>query len=148
MFTYWKILYSAILVNLNKDAENPINEIKETLLKPNVDSSNFSELGMRVSMEIENKFYRIITVNNRKDFSMQKEITLGQFEIIMPLISLYDAKIEKEYISINYELNDKYSFDKEKEYLCNEENFNRMFEVVENDLKVNIDKFLNNGTIN
>lgn len=143
-----KILYSAILVNLNKDAENPINEIKETLLKQNVDSSNFSELGMRVSMEIENKFYRIITVNNRKDFSMQKEITPGQFEIIMPLISLYDAKIEKEYISINYELNDKYSFDKEKEYLCNEENFNRMFEVVENDLKVNIDKFLNNGTIN
>ena len=118
------------------------------MLKPNVDSSNFSELGMRVSMEIENKFYRIITVNNRKDFSMQKEITPGQFEIIMPLISLYDAKIEKEYISINYELNDKYSFDKEKEYLCNEENFNRMFEVVENDLKVNIDKFLNNGTIN
>ena len=79
---------------------------------------------------------------------MQKQIAPGQFEIIMPLISLYDAKMEKEYISINYELNDKYSFDKENEYLCSTEVFDRMFQIVENDIKINIDKFLSSGTIN
>lgn len=143
-----KILYSAILVNLNKDAENPIIDIKENLLNSNIEDNRISELGMRVSMQLEEKFYRIITVNNRKDFSMQKQIAPGQFEIIMPLISLYDAKMEKEYISINYELNDKYSFDKENEYLCSTEVFDRMFQIVENDIKINIDKFLSSGTIN
>lgn len=143
-----KILYSAVLVNLNKEAENPINDIENNLLNLNINNTNISELGMRVSVKLEDKFYKIITVNNRKDFSMQKQIAPGQFEIIMPLISLCDAKMEKEYISINYELNDKYSFDKEKEYLCSNETFDRMFQVVENDIKINIDDFLTNGVIN
>lgn len=136
------------MVNLNKEAENPINDIENNLLNLNINNNNISELGMRVSVELEDKFYKIITVNNRKDFSMQKQIAPGQFEIIMPLISLYDAKMEKEYISINYELNDKYSFDKEKEYLCSNETFDRMFQVVEKDIKINIDDFLTNGVIN
>lgn len=141
------VLYSAIFLNLNKDMDNPIENIQKNLLSSNIDNSILTEVGMRVSMQVDNKFYRIITVNNSKDFSLQKQIAPGQVEIIMPLISLHDAKMEKEYMSINYELNDKYSFDNEQNYVCNKENFDRMFTLVENDVKSNIEKFLNSGKL-
>lgn len=142
------ILYSAVLVNINKDEKNPIDSIQKNLLSSNIDNSILSEVGMRVSMQIENKFYRIITVNNSKDYSMQKQINPGQFEIIMPLISLRDAKMENEYVAVNYELNDKYSFDTKENYNCNAETFDRMFNIVESDIKSNIEQFLNTGKIN
>lgn len=141
------ILYSAVLVNIIKDEENPIECIQNNLLSSNIDNGILSEVGMRVSMQVEDKFYRIITVNNSKDYSMQKQINPGQFEIILPLISLRDAKKENEYIAVNYELNDKYSFDTEENYNCNSVNFDRMFSVVESDVKSNIEQFLNTGKI-
>lgn len=140
-----KVLYSAVLVNLVKEVDNPIKDIKTNLLKSDADDADISELGMKVATRLEEKFYRIITVNNRKDFSMQKQIMPGQIEIILPLISLHDAKMEKEYISINYELNDKYSFDKEKDYICSDEIFDRIFKVMEEDIKEYINAFLKKG---
>lgn len=141
------VLYSAVLVNLNKDEGNPIESIQNNLLSSNIDNSVLSEVGMRISMQVENKFYRIITVNNSKDYCMQKQINPGNFEIIMPLISLRDAKMEKEYVAVNYELNDKYSFDTKENYNCDLSTFDRMFSIVENDIKSNIGQFLNTGKI-
>ncbi len=141
------VLYSAVLVNLNKDEGNPIESIQNNLLSSNIDNSVLSEVGMRISMQVENKFYRIITVNNSKDYSMQKQINPGNFEIIMPLISLRDAKMEKEYVAVNYELNDKYSFDTKENYNCDLSTFDRMFSIVENDIKSNIEQFLDTGKI-
>lgn len=144
----FKILYSAILVNLDKDVENPIEEIKSNLLSNNLSNNNFSEVGMRSSMKINNQFYKIITLSNSKDFTMKKEIKPGTFEIIMPLISLDDAELTREYISINYELNDKYSFDQDKQYKNNENVINDMFNIVKEDLEKNIDNFIKNGKMN
>ena len=141
------VLYSAVLVNLNKDEQNPIDSIQTNLLSSNIDNSILSEVGMRVSMQVEDKFYRIVTVNNSKDYSLQRQISPGKFEIIMPLISLRDAKMEEEYVSVNYELNDKYSFDTEENYKCNASTFDRMFDIVDNDIKINIEQFLSTGKI-
>lgn len=141
------VLYSAILVNLNKDEKNPIASIQKKLLSPNIANNTLSEVGMRISMQIDNTFYRIITVNNSKDYSMQKQINPGKIEIILPLISLRNAKMKNEYVAINYELNDKYSFDTIENYSCNPSTFDKMFNIVESDIKSNIEHFLNTGEI-
>ena len=104
------IFYSAIFVNLEKDSENPIEMINNNLINERLKNDNLNEIGMRMALVEEDSFYKIIVVNNSKDYTMQREIKSGE-NIILPLISLRDAKITKEYISISYELNDKYSFD-------------------------------------
>lgn len=142
-----EVLYSAIFVNLDKIIDSPIDMIKNNLLSESVRNNTFSEVGMRTSMIVEDKFYRILTINNAKDFTMQKQIVPGQNEIIMPLISLHDAEIVNEYISISYELNDKYSFDSVEDYKNNSDIMNKMFEQVKNDLSNNIEEFIQNGTI-
>lgn len=144
----FKILYSAILVNLDREVEDPIKEIKENLLNKNLYDNSFSEVGMRASMKLEDKFYKIITLNNSKDFTMKKEIKPGNIEIIMPLISLVDAELVREYISINYELNDKYSFDKNKDYHNEKNVLEKMFDIVKKDLSHNIENFIKEGKLN
>jgi hypothetical protein len=144
----FKILYSAILVNLDKDVEHPIEELKNNLFNKNLGENNFSEIGMKSSMQINDKFYKIIALNNSKEFTMKKEIKPGNLEIIMPLISLADAELVKEYISINYELNDKFSFDKNKEYNNSENVINEMFDILKDDLNQNIEEFINTGKMN
>lgn len=144
----FKILYSAILVNLDKDVDHPIEEIKNNLFNNNLSNNNFSEIGVKSSMVVNDKFYKIIVLNNSKEFTIKKEIKPGNFEIIMPLISLADAELVKEYISINYELNDKFSFDKNKEYNNSEKVINEMFNILKEDLNKNIEEFINSGKMN
>ena len=143
-----KVLYSAVFVNLEKEVDNPIQTIQQNLLSSSVNENTFSEVGMRASMVIDNKYYRILTINNSKDFTMQKQITPGQNTIIFPLISLNDATITKEYISISYELNDKYSFDSNENYTNNTEIIKNMFLTVRDDLQNKIEVFVNTGKIN
>lgn len=140
------ILYSAIFVNLEKDEEHPIEKIEKNLLKAEI-KGNINELGIRTAVVKDNKYYRIITLNNAKDYTMQKQIKPEENNIIIPLISLKDATMTKQYISMSYELNDKYSFDNVDAYNNNINTINDMFENVKEDLKNNIELLIDTGKI-
>lgn len=144
----FKVLYSAILVNLDKETSTPIEDIKNNLLHNNLENNDFNEIGIKTTMKVNNSFYRIITLNNSKDFTIKKEIKPDNLEIIMPLISLHDAELVREYLSINYELNDKFSFDQDENYRNTEETINKMFDIIKEDLTQNIEKFIQEGIMN
>ena len=135
------IFYSAIFVNLEKDSENPIEMINNNLINERLKNDNLNEIGMRMALVEEDSFYKIIVVNNSKDYTMQREIKSGE-NIILPLISLRDAKITKEYISISYELNDKYSFDNKENYSNSIDIINRMFLKAKEDIANNIEALI------
>ena len=140
------ILYSAIFVNLEKDEENPIEKIEKNLIKAEI-RGNINELGIRTAVVVDNKYYRILTLNNAKDYTLQKQIKPGENNIIIPLISLKDATMTKQYISMSYELNDKYSFDNVDVYNNDINTINDMFKKVKEDLKNNIELLIDTGKI-
>lgn len=133
----FNILYSAIMAVCEIDNENPVNLIKDKLFSDKL-SENYCEAGLRMTEIINNKFYKNIAINSTKQITVTKKIEPGQQEIIMPLISLAESKIEKESILINYEINDKYSFDSIKEYRLNSTNFNEMIDSAKKDIEEKI----------
>lgn len=136
------VIYSAIFINLEKDAVNPINQIRKSLINKSIKNDNLNEIGMRMVSIDENNFYKIIAINNSRDYTIQKELKTGDNTIIFPLISLKDAQITNECISISYELNDKYSFDNKENYNNSMETLNKMLKKAKEDIKSNIEKLI------
>lgn len=133
----FNILYSAIMAVCEVDNENPVKLIKENLFSNRL-TSNYCEAGLKISEIINNKFYRNIAINSTKQLTITKKIEPGKQEIIIPLISLAEAKVDKESIIINYEINDKYSFDSNVEYKQKETIFTEMINTAKKDVKGSI----------
>ena len=118
------VLYGAILAMCEVDCSNPMHIIKKNLLSQKL-NGDYCDSGVRISEIIDNKFYENSSFNTTKQISIKKEI--GDFKnIIIPLISLNNAIVEKKGISISYELNDKYSFDNNDDYHLDYENLKQM----------------------
>lgn len=104
------ILYSAILVLCEVDENNPMNLIKTSLLSDKLEG-DYCDTGVRIGEIIDDKFYKNFSFNTTKQITINKKIDADHREIILPLISLTNATIDKEGITITYEINDKYQFD-------------------------------------
>lgn len=131
------ILYSAIIVVCEVEDENPVSMIKDNLLSSKL-SGTYCEIGVRTSETINDKYYRNIAINSAKQITLSKMIEPGQTEIIMPLISLAEANVDKESIMITYEINDKYSFDTNIKYKLNQLDFQEMLNEAKQDIEENI----------
>lgn len=143
-----KVLYSAILVNVDLDCdENPVEYVCNRLLKVEKNNKAVDEVGTRIATVIDDSIYQIISINNSKDYTITKEIKKDNTEIIMPLVSLVDASVDKEYLSISYELNDKYSFNNVLNYSCNKDIFTSMLKKSQEDIKEYILGFIETGVL-
>ena len=60
----------------------------------------------------------------------------------MPLIPLGKANIEEDSIRVNYELNDKYSFDNNEIYLLERDVFSKMVDRAEKEITNDILKII------
>lgn len=136
------ILYGAIMSMCEIDSNKPVNQIKDNLLS-NKMTGDYCEAGIRTAEIINDKFYRNIVINSAKQITVTKKMEPGQNEIIMPLISLTESKVEKESIIINYELNDKYSFDTNSEYKLELSNFKEMISKAKKDIEEDLLKIIN-----
>lgn len=67
----------------------------------------------------------------------------NQTDIIFPLISLRESRIDKESLLINYEITDKYLFDNDFNYNLNKDNLKEMLENAKNSINSNIFKIIN-----
>lgn len=137
------IVYSAIMAICEIDDENPINVIKSHLLSEKL-NEDYCETGVKIAQIIDKKYYENITINSAQQITITQKMESGQNEIIMPLISLANSKIEKRSLIINYEINDKYSFDKNSEYHLEKDNFMDMLSIAENNINSKINEIINN----
>ena len=136
------ILYGAIFVLCEVDDKNPMDLIKGNLLSPKLDS-NYCGLGVKIAEVIDNKFYKSLSFNTTKQITINKKLNASKTEIILPLISLTNAVVEKEGIAISYEINDKYLFDNEENYSMNLEILNSMLSIAREDISNEITKKIN-----
>ena len=134
------ILYGAILVLGEIDDKNPMDLVKKNLLSTKL-NGNYCESGVKVTEIIDNKYYKNLTFNTTKQITINKKIE--QKEIIIPLISLTSATVEKEGIAISYEINDKYLFDSDENYSLSVENLNYMLDIAQKDVSNEIMKKIN-----
>lgn len=129
-----KILYSAIHLNSEYEEKKPIEKIINIFFNNSFNDRELNEIGVRFSEKLANKFYYIFTINDAKVVSFTRKINQGEKmqNIIIPLISEKDVTIEKNVLSFDLEINDKYAFNVENDYNSNIEVLIMMF-----------DKFLN-----
>lgn len=136
------VLYGAILVLCEIDDENPMNLIKTNLLSNKL-NGNYCESGVKIAEIVENKYYVNLSFNTTKQITVNKKLDSDQKKIILPLISLTNAVVEKEGIAISYEINDKYLFNNDEKYSLDLEHLNSMLDIAEKDVSNEIMKKIN-----
>lgn len=132
-------IYSAIFINLEEKENEPAKKIIKYFLKNNI--SNINEVGIRLTQDINEKFYKIISVNNGKQMKIKKVFEPDNNEIIFPLVSLNDAEEIEEYLTTSIEINDRLSFNRNKEYISNKENLEEMFKIACEQMKKELSRF-------
>ena len=131
------ILYGAISIFEEVDINKPMQVLKENLLAQHL-NGNYFEAGVRLVELVDDKYYKNLIYNTAKNITINQVVNKYKKEIILPLISMSEVKIEKENISINYEINDKYMFDKNKNYNMNYDNLLEMIKIAKSDTQDNI----------
>lgn len=133
-------IYSAIFINLEEKNSEPAKKIMKYFLKNN-DINDVNEVGIKITQDINEKYYKSISVNNGKQIKIKKTFEPGNNEIILPLISLNDAEEIEDYLSISIEINDKLSFNMNREHISNKENLQEMFTRVCEQIKEELSRF-------
>ena len=135
------ILFFAILINIEEKQENSSNILTTHFLKDVEKFDNMSEVGIRLSKEMDGKFYKNIVLSNVRQIKIDKIITANETEIILPLIPLNEASEIEEYLLTSLEVNDKYGFNSNKNYNTNKSDFDRMFEITLSAVKDEMTRF-------
>ena len=143
------ILYSAIHINSEYEDSNPVEKIVNNIFNVDLKSKKLSEVGVKLSEKIDEKYYFVTTINDAKVVSFTKKIEQGvkTQNIIFPLISEKDVTVEKTVLSFDIEINDKCSFNTYDNYCTNRNIFNDIFDIFSeknNELSKNVlnDKFI------
>ncbi len=140
------ILHTAIFASNEIVCENSLEKITTKLLNPKALSPNLVDFNFKFGKKYEDIFYKIISILNEKKIELPAKDNLGN-NIPLPLISWNDATLKEEIIEIAYEINDKLSFDTEKNYHTTESYLNKMLYIFKNDLQDDINNLLNKGEI-
>ena len=125
------ILYMAISMNSELEDHNPVKKIVKNIFNNELKERNFSEVGVKLSEKIDDKYYFITTINDAKIVSFTKKIEQGvkNQSIIIPLISEKDVTIEKNVLSFDIEINDRCSFNLYSNYTTKKDTLNGMFDI-------------------
>lgn len=117
------ILYSAVYVNFEHEESNPVDKIVNDLFSMNIDSTKLSEIGIRMSEILDDKYYYIYSVNDAKVISITKKFEQSSKpqNIIIPLIPEKEITVEKKVLAYAIEINDKYNYNVIDEYSSSHE---------------------------
>ena len=116
-------LYSSIKV----DATKPDNKVREKLAeKFSLGKDEFEDVSIKRVRRIDNSYYEAISFNSTKEINYDINVPVKNpkendlFSRSM-LISTSAAKVGKEFLSVNYEINDRLAFNVDKEYISTKE---------------------------
>ena len=113
------IIYTSIKLQMIND--NDVNFLKEKL---NLKENNYEDLSFKRGF-IKDEYYINYIINSGKEYSFNIEKNDNTIENDIydrtMLISLSDAKMNKEYTSITIEINDRYSYNMNRDYLTSKD---------------------------
>lgn len=135
------VIFSAIFINVEEKEPNAAGIIKNYFMKED-DIKNIGEIGIRLSEEIDGKFYRNISFGNAKQIKIDKTFENNEkAEIIIPLISLNEASEIEEYLNTTLEINDKLAFNLNSDYNTTKDDLEKMFDMVLKQLSNEMKRF-------
>ncbi len=139
------ILHTAIFINGEIISEESLKMITEKTLNPQIVSNDLVDATLKLGKKHEDLFYKIVTLLNKRQIKLPKEIDKNGNLVPIPLISWNGAFVENELVDISYEINDKYSFDFTKNYHTTTFHLNKMLYILENDMQSDIDGIIKKG---
>lgn len=142
-----EVKYSAIVVGLDKEVDDSTIAIAQNILNSSL-QENIADVNLKLGFKHEDLFYKIINLVNNKEIKLKPAYDDAGKPIPVPLISWNGNLILRNSIFINYEINDRYSFDFTKNYHTTEFYLNKMFFTLKEDLEDDINNLLEKGNIN
>ena len=140
-----QILHTAICMDIDIEDKDALKSLVKNTINPKLYTKDLIDASLKFGKKHEDLFYKIITILNKKQLKINEMVDEKGRSLPIPLVSWYDSKVEKELINIQYEINDKYSYDFTKNYHTTEFYLNKMLYLLENDLQSDIDNLLNKG---
>ncbi len=111
--------YFGISSVIEKDSENPINDIKDEYLKAL--DENTCELNIRYGKKEQDKYYINYLINNSKEVTGSFTVAQGEHEINLEIISTSKFKEVRHFIQKTIDINDKLAFNEDENYRTSED---------------------------
>ena len=118
-----EILYSSIKFEANKQDDKVIDKL---IKKYNLDKDGYEDVSIKEVKKIDDSYYECIVLSSSKEINF--DITLpvanpkeNDIYARSMLLSTSEATIGKTLVNVNYEINDRLSFNNDKEYLSTKE---------------------------
>ncbi len=139
------VLHTAVYMNVEMEDNSPLEKITKNIINKKLCTDDLVDVSLKFGKKHEDLFYKIINVLNKKQIKIINKLDEYGRNTPIPLISWNDSKVEKEIIEIQYEINDKYSFDHTKDYHTTDFYLNKMLYLLENDIKDDINNLIDKG---
>lgn len=140
-----KIAHTAVFVNGEIVDDKALESIAKNTISKKIYSEDLIDISLKLGKKHEDLFYKIVTLLNKKQIKLPKQVDEKGRLIPIPLISWNGAFVENEIIDISYEINDKFSFDFTKNYNTTEFYLNKMLYILSEDLEIDINNIIKNG---
>lgn len=137
------VLYCSVVINAEKECEEPLDIINNNVLKEELINDNLTETDIKLANIIDDQFYKVIRLTNNKQIKIARKMDKKNREVPVPLISLNGAYIERECIVIDYEINDRYLYDFTNDYHTTDFYLNKMLYLAKENFESDIDSLTN-----
>ena len=137
-----KVKHTSIIVSLDKQLDLSNEQYLSNMLNNDFIDSNIVDFSFKFGKKVDDQFYKIIKLFNKKKISIPYITDEKSRKMPIPLISWKEMEIGEEFYEFNYELNDKYLFDNEKDYNTTEFYLNKMLYIIENNLEDDLKKIV------
>ena len=139
------VLHSSLFISGEKEIVNALEVITKKTLNKSLISDDLVDASLKLAKKCDDQFYKFISIMNKKQIKFPKKIDeLGRV-VPIPLIPWQEALEEQDILEVIYEINDKCSFDYEKNYHTTEFYLNKMLYILENDYESDIDALIEKG---
>lgn len=138
-----EILYTSIKVELQQEIKN----LKQFQKKLNLKDDEYEDLSFKQVVKRDDVYYISMLLNTAKEVSFNienkgyKPTQQDVFDRSM-LLSVMDANINKEFLSIVVEINDRLAYNLDRDYLSNKENIRGMISELKSVFHHEIDELI------
>ena len=118
-----EIIYSSIKLEATKQDNKVIDKLVNKL---SLSKDDYEDLSFKEVKKVDDTYYECIVLNSSKEINFDIQVPVenpkeNDLYTRSMLISTSEAKIGKVLLTVNYEINDRLSYNNDKEYLSTKE---------------------------
>ena len=118
-----EVIYSSIKLEANKQDNKVIDKMVKLL---SLDKDEYEDLSIKRVRKVDNSYYECVVINSSKEINFDIQVPTANpkendLYTRSMLISTSEAKVGKTLVTVNYEINDRLSYNNDKDYLSTKE---------------------------